>query len=369
MARHVLIAGASGVVGFSALRHFSSRSDCKITAISRRAPIQMGRARFVSIDLADERACEALASDLTDVTHLVYAALHEEPALIAGWREAHQIEMNDRMLRSLFEPLAARAKGLQHVALLQGTKAYGAHVKPIEIPAREDRSELHAQANFYWQQERYLRECQNGKAWSWTIFRPQIIFGGAIGAAMNLVPAIGAWAALRKEHSLDLPFPGGANTILEAVDADLLAGAIAWAGEAPSAQNQVFNVTNGDVFVWRNVWPAIADALGMKTGGPRPESLAQTLGSDVAAGAWDKIRSKYGLRAPALREFLGRSDQYADFCFAYGLEGSGGAAIVSTIKLRHAGFHDVVDTEHMFRRWFAWFQERRLLPSPHQGSL
>jgi hypothetical protein len=35
---------------------------------------------------------------------------------------------------------------------------------------------------------------------------------------------------------------------------------------------------------------------------------------------------------------------------------------VSTVKLRHAGFHDCVDTEDMFRRLVARLQERRLLP-------
>jgi nucleoside-diphosphate-sugar epimerase len=255
-----------------------------------------------------------------------------------------------------------RARSLEHVTLLQGTKAYGAHVQPIEIPARENRSELHTQANFYWHQENYLREKQRGKSWSWTIFRPQIIFGGAIGAAMNLIPAIGAWAALRKEEGLPLPFPGGGSTILEAVDADLLARAIAWAGEAPAAHNEIFNVTNGDVFVWRNIWPAIAEALGMAPAAAKPESMAQALGNEEAAAGWDKIRAKYELRSPALRDFLGRSDQYADFCFAYGLQGAGGAAIVSTIKLRQAGFHDVIDTEEMFRRWFRWFRDRSLLP-------
>lgn len=363
MAKHVLIAGTSGVVGFSVLRQFSALENCKITAISRRPPFEAGRAHFIPLDLTDVRACQTTSENLSDVTHLVYAALYEEPALIAGWRESRQIATNDAMLRNLFEPLAARAKNLEHVTLLQGTKAYGAHVQPIEIPAREDRSELHGQANFYWQQENYLHEKQRGASWSWTILRPQIIFGGAIGAAMNLIPAIGAWAALRKEQGAALPFPGGANTILEAVDADLLARAVAWAGDAPSARNQIFNVTNGDVFVWRNVWPAIADALRMKPAAPVPESLANTLGTAEAATAWDTVRARHDLRAPALREFLGRSDQYADFCFAYGLEGPGGAAIVSTIKLRRAGFHDVVDTEEMFRRWFKWFQEKRLLPS------
>jgi nucleoside-diphosphate-sugar epimerase len=196
----------------------------------------------------------------------------------------------------------------------------------------------------------------------WTIMRPQIVFGGAIGAAMNLIPAIGAWAVLRKEEGKPLSFPGGANAILEAVDADLLARALAWAGEAPSARNQIFNVANGDVFLWRNVWPVIANSLGMEVAAPEPESLAETLGSPTAAAAWDRVRSKYALAAPALSEFIGQSHYYADFCFAYGLEEAGGAAIVSTVKLRQAGFHDVIDTEDMFRRWFKWFQEKKLLP-------
>ena len=43
------------------------------------------------------------------------------------------------------------------MALLQGTKAYGVHVRPLTVPARENRSEMHEQPNFYWNQERYLR--------------------------------------------------------------------------------------------------------------------------------------------------------------------------------------------------------------------
>jgi len=103
MAKHVLIAGASGVVGFSALKHYSSLGDWKITATSRRPPLEAGTARFTPVDLADSKACEAFSGGLSDVTHVVYAALHEEPSLIAGWREASQIATHDAMLRNLFE--------------------------------------------------------------------------------------------------------------------------------------------------------------------------------------------------------------------------------------------------------------------------
>ncbi len=362
MPKHVLIVGASGLVGSAALHHFASMRDCRVTAISRRAPLEAKGARFVALDLDNADACLVFAAENADITHLVYAALHEEPGLIAGWRAESQIAANDRMLRNLFTPLERFARGLRHVTLLQGTKAYGAHITPIDIPAREDRSELRGHANFYWQQERFIRDAQKAKRWSFSIMRPQIVFGGAIGSAMNLIVSLGAWAALRKEQGLPLSFPGGPATILEAVDADLLARAIAWAGEAHNARNQIFNVTNGDVFVWKNVWPAIADSLGMDAGPSEPQSIAAELDSDAATAAWDDIRARYRLVAPPLPEFLGQSHHYADFCLGVGIQGGPGAAIVSTVKLRSAGFHEFVDTEEMFRRWFADFQARKLLP-------
>jgi nucleoside-diphosphate-sugar epimerase len=362
MPKHVLIAGASGLVGSAALHHFTAMRACRVTAISRRAPLEAKGARFIALDLNDADACLGFAAENADVTHLVYAALHEEPGLIAGWRADSQIAANDRMLRNLFTPLEKFARGLRHVTLLQGTKAYGAHIAPIDVPAREDRSELRGHANFYWQQENFIRDAQKAKRWSFSIMRPQIVFGGAIGSAMNLIASLGAWAALRKEQGFTLPYPGGPATILEAVDADLLARAIAWAGEAETARNEIFNVTNGDVFVWKNVWPAIADALGMEAGPAEAQSIATALGNDAASAAWDGIRARHGLVAPQLKEFLGQSHYYADFCLGVGQQGGPGAAIVSTVKLRRAGFHEFVDTEEMFRRWFADFQARRLLP-------
>lgn len=359
MKKKVLIAGASGVVGYAAMKHLAGLPDCEVIAVSRRKPDETYGATFLSVDLADEAACADAFGAMGGVTHLVYAALYEKPGLVAGWRERDQIDLNDRMLRNLFEPLSRAASGLRHVSLLQGTKAYGAHIRPIDIPARENRSEVEHE-NFYWRQQDYILGKQKGRDWAWTIFRPQLIFGEAIGAAMNLIPAIGAYAAILKERGEPLAFPGGAPVVLEAVDADLLAAAIAWAGEAPKAANEIFNVTNGDVFVWPNVWPAIASALGMETAPAAPRSVGAFLAG--ASADWEIIREKYALSAPALPAFLGESHHYADFCMAYGLDGVAPPAIVSTVKLRQAGFHEVMDTEVMFRKWFRRFQEKRLLP-------
>jgi nucleoside-diphosphate-sugar epimerase len=268
------------------------------------------------------------------------------------------MEINLAMLRNLMEPLR-RQPTLRHVSLLQGTKAYGVHHHPIAVPAREDRPRDPHQ-NFYWLQEDYLKDIQRGSAWNWTIFRPQIVFGYSLGTAMNLIPVIGAYAAICREEGRPFAFPGGASTILEATDARLLARAFAWAGKSPDAANQTFNITNGDVFVWRNVWPVIAQSLGLEPAADTPLELKFFLPSK--AEVWDRIVAKHKLRPTKLADLLGESHHYADFCFAYGAKDAPPPAIVSTIKARSRGFDDCLDSEDMFRHWFAEFSRRRILP-------
>jgi nucleoside-diphosphate-sugar epimerase len=185
----VLIAGASGLVGYAAVRHFAGLDDWKVVAVSRRIPAVAGCATFISVDLQNPQRCHEVFGQMTDVTHLIYAALYEKPSLVQGWSERDQMETNLAMLKNLFEPLNAAAN-LRHVSLLQGTKAYGAHLGPMRIPARE-RSPRHQHENFYWLQENYLRAKQAGSKWSWTILRPQLVVGEAIGGNLNIIPAIG----------------------------------------------------------------------------------------------------------------------------------------------------------------------------------
>ena len=131
--------------------------------VSRRIPEGLERAKIVPVDLLDAAKCVDAFGAMSDVTHLVYAALYEKPGLIAGWRERDQMEINLAMLRDLFEPLEAAAPRLEHVTLLQGTKAYGSHIEAVPVPARE-RLPRHPHENFYWLQEDYLKAKQRDKA-------------------------------------------------------------------------------------------------------------------------------------------------------------------------------------------------------------
>jgi nucleoside-diphosphate-sugar epimerase len=356
----VVVAGATGLVGNAALRHFCSSSGCEVVALSRRKPRGPNGARHVQVDLTDAAQCASAAPQLRGATHLVYAALYETPNLVDGWRDQRQIRTNDLMLRNLMAVLEPAAPSLRHVALLQGTKAYGVHVRPLNVPAREGRSEMYQQPNFYWAQENFLRELQQGKAWHWSILRPVLIVGETIGGAMDLIPPLGVYAAILREQGCALDYPGGAARVSQAVDVDLVARAIAWAGEADAARNEAFNVTNGDVFTWENVWPAIAGALDMKPGVAAPLSLVATYPQWIAP--WEALRRKYDLIAPDLEAFVGLSFQYADYSMRHGQTEPGPPSIVSTVKINQAGFTEMMDTEDMFRKRFRQARASRLLP-------
>jgi len=357
-----LVVGASGVIGYAAVKHFAALPDWDVVGVSRRIPIDLGDAPLISLDLLDEQACRAFADAHRDTTHLIYAALFEKPGLVAGWRERDQMDTNLAMFRNVLDPLTATARGLQHVTLLQGTKAYGGHIGPMEVPGRE-RAPRHPHANFYFLQEDHLlaRQAAGAGGWGWTILRPQVVVGESIGSNMNVIPAIGAYGAVLRAADEPLHFPGGAPSVTEIVSADLVARAVAWAATAPAARDEVFNVTNGDVMVWRTVWPAIADALGMESGEDRPMRLAHEM--PARSSAWAGIVEREGLRAPRdLAEFVGQSFVYADILLGVGRDSVPLPQLVSTVKIRHAGFADCLDSEDDLRGWFRRLQARRLLP-------
>lgn len=360
MTKKVLIAGASGVVGMAAVEAFQ-REGWQVVALSRRPPEVEGQFEHLAVDLRDATASRDALGRLQGVTHVVYTALFEKPGLIAGWQERDQMETNLAMLRNCLTPLLAPGHVLEHVSLLQGTKAYGIHLHPMPIPARE-RAPRDPHPNFYWLQEDWLKEQAGAQGFEFTILRPQLIIGGAYGVAMNLAPVIGAFAAICRELGEPMSFPGGVPYVWEAVDARLLANVFVWATRTAAARGQHFNVTNGDVFEWRNVWPAMADTLGVAVGPDQPRALGSWLPAHEAQ--WNAVVARHGLRKVALADLLGESHHYADFCFAFGASEPPPPAFVSAIKLRQAGFTEVCDTEDMFCHWLRNFMDRGILPRP-----
>src|SRR3984893_12275066 len=138
MKNKVLIAGASGLLGVAAIEKFLS-AGWEVVGVSRRKPeLLSGRAiEFVSVDLRDEAECRAAFASLTDVTHIAYTALHEQPQLVSGWSSRAQIDTNNAMLRNVIDPIARNAPHFQAVSLLHRPRATAGTRHPTASPPRE----------------------------------------------------------------------------------------------------------------------------------------------------------------------------------------------------------------------------------------
>lgn len=352
----VLVAGALGIVGRAAMTQFLGAGR-EAVGLSRRAPAAGTPGSLLSVDLTDPADCRAKLGAIDDVSHVVYAALYEKPSLKAGWTEQDQIATNLAMLRNLLDAVEAANPGLRHLTLMQGAKAYGGHLGQGPVPARE-RAPRHMHPNFYWAQEDLLRERAEAAGWTWTILRPQAILGHAPGSAMNVVAAIGAYAAIARALGQKLSYPGMGERITEATDVRLLARAIAWAGETESAAGQIFNVTNGDVLLWQQLWPVVAECFGMEIGLPQPMPLATVM--PPLEEVWQGVVREHGLEASTLDGLVGSSWQFLDFTVSRPAVTS---SLLSTIKIRQAGFADCIDTEDSLRSHLRDLQRRRILPA------
>ncbi len=347
--RHAVVVGGLGVIGRYLIEHLTKSGDWKVTGLSRRRPDFETPAQFISVDLLDRADAEQKLARLADATHIFYCAFQPRPS----WAEHNA--PNLAMLVNAVEPIAAASSALEHVHLVEGNKIYGSHLGPYKTPAKET-DPPHMLPNFYWDQERWLRNFQDGQPWTWSASRPHTVCGFAVGNPMNIMMVIAVYAAISKQLGLPLRFPGtpGAyNAIYQATQSNLLAKAMTFCATEPAAANRVFNVTNGDFFRWANVWPKIATAFDMDWAPPQTISLTEFMADK--APLWDEMRSRHGLQPYAYKDLA--AWPFGDYVF-----GTDWDVMSDTTRIRQAGFHEVVDTEEMIVSMLKDFRERRLVP-------
>jgi len=79
------------------------------------------------------------------------------------------------------------------------------------------------------------------------------------------------------------------------------------------------------------------------------------------ADIWDGIVARHDLLPLSYADFAGNSWQFADGMFGYGASRPN-IALMSTVKIRQAGFHACIDSEAMFEQWIGRLQANRILP-------
>jgi nucleoside-diphosphate-sugar epimerase len=346
--RLAVIAGGLGVIGHAVAEHLASRDGWEVVSVSRRKAPDTGRIRHVQADLLDAAETKATLAKLGKPSHLFFASLmRADPQ--------GQVDLHLAMLRN-FVNGAAATSGLRRVILYEGAMYYGSYLGPFKTPAIEGDPRV-LPPNFYYAMEDWLYAEASGKSWDAVVLRPDLVCtsGFMDGHGFNIALLIAVYATICKELGVPLRYPGSATayrSLAQVTDSAHLARASEWAATVAPA-GEAFNVANGDFFRWEQLWEFVARFFEMPLANQQQISLT-TLMKDKGP-VWAGIVKKYGLTSHPYDDLA--YWPAGDFVLNCGYD-----VMTSTVKIRKAGFQDVVDTWEMFHRMFTGFRRQRLIP-------
>ncbi|XP_017616706.1 3-oxo-Delta(4,5)-steroid 5-beta-reductase-like [Gossypium arboreum] len=360
-----LVIGVTGIVGNS-LAEILPLSDTpgspwKVYGVARRPrpnwnadhPIE-----YIQCDVSDPNDTKSKLSQLTDVTHIFYVSWTNRTS------EAENCEINGSMLRNVLRSVIPNAPNLRHICLQTGAKHY---LGPFELfgkiqlhdpPFTEDLPRLNA-PNFYYRQEDILfEEIEKKEGLTWSVHRPTVIFGLSPYSLMNLVGSLCVYAAICKHESKPLHFPGSKaawNSYYEASDADLIAEQHIWAAVDPYAKNEAFNVTNGDVFKWKQLWTVLAEQFGIEEYGfVEGENRGLEEVMKGKEGVWEEIVKEEQLQKTSLEEV--GNWWFADLAFL------AEAPLLNTNKSKEHGFLGFRNSQNSFVTWIDKMKAYKIVP-------
>lgn len=208
-----------------------------------------------------------MAKELNDVNgeYVFFAAYLQKDSEQESW------DVNGDMLQNFLKALEATGaeKHIKRIILVTGAKQYGVHLGQPKNPMEESDPWLRGPdrpPNFYYRQQDVLRAAAQGKAWDWVVTYPNDVIGFARGNFMNLATSLALYAAVTRELGGALAFPGSAKFYAgfdSFTSSALHARFAVWAALEPRAGGQAFNVVNGDVESWQNLWPKLARRFGV----------------------------------------------------------------------------------------------------------
>ncbi|XP_012445317.1 3-oxo-Delta(4,5)-steroid 5-beta-reductase [Gossypium raimondii] len=362
-----LIIGVTGIVGNS-LAEILPLSDTpggpwKVYGVARRPrpnwnanhPIQ-----YIQCDVSDPNDTESKLSQLTDVTHIFYVSWTNRTS------EAENCEINGSMLRNVLRSVIPNAPNLRHICLQTGVKHY---LGPFELlgkiqlhdsPFTEDLPRLNA-PNFYYHQEDILfEEIEKKEGLTWSVHRPAVIFGFSPYSLMNLIGSLCVYAAICKHEGKPLHFPGSKatwNCYFEASDADLIAEQHIWAAVDPYAENEAFNVANGDVFKWKHLWSVLAEQFGIEEFGfVEGENRGLEEMMKGKEGVWEEIVKENQLQKTSLQEV--GNWWFTDAMLSAPLP----MPLVSMNKSKEHGFLGFRNSQNSFVTWIDKMKAYKIVP-------
>ena len=286
-----LVVGSTGITGGNLAARLASHG-WQVYGLARK-PKETAAVMSISADLQDAANLKRALADIAPSSVFICTWLRQDT-------EAENVRVNGDMVKNLFAAL--KGKPLVHAALVTGTKHYLGPFEAYgqtnaETPFREDNPRLPG-LNFYYTHEDILFEAAAKGHFGGTVHRSHTIIGYARGNAMNMGVTLAVYATLCREKGESFVFPGSheqLNALTDVTDARILAAQLEWAALTPAAHGHAFNISNGDIFRWRWLWPQLAAYFHLEPQGPPkvPAPLEGRMGS--AADDWKVIAAKYDL--------------------------------------------------------------------------
>ncbi|KAK4199858.1 hypothetical protein QBC40DRAFT_281263 [Triangularia verruculosa] len=348
-------------------------------------------------------SAEQMAKDLQDVSgeHVFFAAYMQKDTEEENW------QVNGDMLQNFLQALTitGAAKNIKRILLVTGCKQYGVHLGRAKNPMLESDAWLTDQSvyppNFYYRQQNILHDfCKENSHIGWNVTYPNDVIGFANGNFMNLASGLGIYAAVTKELAKKLAFPG-LERFYSGFDcytsSKLHAEFCEWVVLEEKAKNQAFNVINGDVQTWEDMWPRLARRFGMEIdpaqfttdegeladkvemnevppikarekelgleGRVKKNVLSQRVSlvkwakQDEVKKAWERLAEREGLQKDALEK---GTWAFVDFELGRDFD-----LVISMSKAREFGWTGYHDTWKAFSDVFGQLEAAKVLPKTH----
>jgi nucleoside-diphosphate-sugar epimerase len=351
--RTALIVGVTGIGG-SNLARVLVRDGWQVTGLARRPSSEITGVDYLSADVLDPSSVQAVLAG-RDISHLFFTTWSRQAT------EAENRAVNGAMLRNTLEALG-QTTTLEHASLVTGLKHYLGPFEayastPVETPFRESMPRV-PYPNFYYDQEDILFEQADRQGFTWSVHRPHTMIGWALGNAMNMGVTLAVYGSICRETGEPFTFPGSPqqlNGVTDVTDARLLGRHLAWSATEPRAANQAFNTVNGDVFRWRQMWPLLAEDLGVEAAAypGQPTPLSERMGH--ADGVWEKLSAQHGLAPHTASELA--SWWHTDADLSREVE-----TFADMTKSRLLGFNDYQPSLSSFLDLFERLREARIIP-------
>ncbi|KAB2619467.1 3-oxo-Delta(4-5)-steroid 5-beta-reductase-like [Pyrus ussuriensis x Pyrus communis] len=275
----------------------------------------VARLDYIQCDISDPEDTEKKLPKLSDVTHIFYA--------------------NAAMLLNILRIVIPNTPNLRHVSLQTGTKHYigpfetFGKIDPHDLPCSEDLPRLNAPNFYYALEDVLLEELGKNEDITWSVHRPGVTFGFSPYSLVNIVAMLSVYAATCKYE--------GAT-----VD--------------PYAKNEAFNVNNGDVFKWKQLWKVLAEQFEIEEYGFDEEGEKLSLAGLMKEkeGVWEEIVRENELEPMKLAEM----GQWWMVDLVLGEEGG----MSSMNKSKEHGFVGFRNSRNSFVSWIDKLKAFKIVP-------